>query len=291
MSVIKEQGRLICTTRQTLPSLSSIVIRKSEGWDLFTFKEVWIYRELFYFLAWRNIKVRYKQTILGVGWALIQPLATMLIFTIFFGRLANMPSDGIPYSLFALSGLVPWTFFSNAVTLSGGSLVSDANLIKKIYFPRLIIPFSCICSGLFDFMFTFTMFLAVMPFYGIFPGLNLCFLPLFMLILFASAAGVGLLLSTMNALFRDVHHLIPFGMQIWLFMTPIVYPASLLSPKWKLLLSFNPMVGIVELYRWMMLGTPLSLSTVFISSSVTVILLIAGIMFFRKMESQFADII
>jgi len=279
------------TAYRTFQKSSPIIIRPASGWNILKVKELWFYRELFFILALRNIQVRYKQTILGVGWALLQPLGTMLVFSIFFGRLANMPSDGIPYPIFALSGLIPWIFFSNAVTSSAGSIIADANLIKKVYFPRIIIPFSSVCSGLLDFSLSFALILIIMPFYEIYPNVNILLLPLLTLFLFMAAIGVGLWLATMNALFRDIHHIIPFGMQIWLFMTPIVYPSSLLSPTWKLVLSFNPIMGIVETFRWMMLGTTLSLSTVIISATVILVLFFTGIIFFKKMEPYFADIV
>lgn len=267
------------------------VIRHSSGWNMLKINELWKYRELFYFLAWRNLKVRYKQTILGISWALLQPIATMIVFTFIFGRLANLPSDGIPYPIFALSGLIPWTFFSNAVIASSGSIVSDANLIKKIYFPRIIIPFSSVFAGLLELFLGCGLLLAMMPFYEIYPNWNFLFFPFLVLLVFIAAMGVGLWLSTMNALFRDVHHLIPFVMQIWLFITPIVYPSSALSSKWQLILSINPMVAVVETFRWMMLGTPLPTTQIMISCSLSLLLCITGIVFFRKMEPQFADIV
>ncbi len=272
-------------------TLPNIVIRPSKGLNTLKLNELWEYRELFYFLALRNIQVRYKQTVIGIAWAILQPVATMFVFTIFFGRLAGMPSDGMPYPIFALSGLLPWIFFSNAVSASTDSMVTDANLVKKIYFPRIIIPTASIFSALLDLMLGFILILILLPFFDMGYSYRLFLFPLLGLLLFITTTGIGISLATMNALFRDIRHVMPFALQIWLFITPIVYPMSLLSEKWKAVYSLNPMVGVVETFKWMILGTDLNLMSLITSIGISSILFVFGIFFFRKMEPTFADVI
>ncbi|MDD5292444.1 MAG: ABC transporter permease [Candidatus Omnitrophica bacterium] len=267
-------------------------IKPSGGWRSIDFRELWRYRELLYFLSWKDIKVRYKQTVIGAAWAIIQPLFTMVIFTIFFGRLAKMPSDGIPYPIFSYAALVPWTFFANGLADASDSLVSNANLIKKIYFPRIIIPISAILSKSVDFILAFLVLIVMMIGYGIFPTKAVIWLPFFFLLAVVTSLGVGLWFTAMNVQFRDVRYTVPFLIQAWLFATPIVYPSSLLKEPWRTLYGINPMAGVVEGFRWALLGTnaPPSLM-VFVSVAVSVLILISGAFYFRRMEKNFADVI
>lgn len=263
-----------------------------QGWAFLDSKDLWNYRELLYFLTWRDIKIRYKQTLLGVAWAVLQPALTMGIFTLFFGKLAQIPSDGIPYPLFALSALVPWNFFANGIHQSSNSLVGNAHLITKIYFPRLIIPLSSVFSGIIDFFLSFLLLLGLMFFYGISPGPRILVFPGFLALAFLAALGVGMWLSALSVQFRDVRYTIPFLTQIWLFLTPVVYPSSLLPEPWRLLYSLNPMVGVVEGFRFALLGSPPPpLSLWILSTGTTVLILIGGIFYFRRVERNFADII
>jgi len=232
-----------------------IEIRPTNGWVALRIRELWVYRELLYFLTLREIKVRYKQTAIGASWALIQPLFTMLVFTLFFGRLAKMPSDGIPYAVFSLSGLVIWTFFANGLTAAAGSLVTNANLVSKVYFPRLTIPISAVLSGVLDFILSFAMLIVVMLIDGIIPGVRILWMPVFFLMALGAGLGIGLWLSALNVEYRDVRYAIPFLLQFWMFSTPIAYPSSLLHEPWRTLYALNPMVGVVEGFRWCLLGT------------------------------------
>ena len=277
----------------TVPSDSHVIIVKpSKGWISLKLKELWEYRELLYFMAWRDIKVRYKQTVLGVAWAIIQPFFTMVIFSIFFGRLAKMPSDGIPYPIFAYAALVPWTFFANGLNQASNSLVGSANLIKKVYFPRLVVPISSVISGVVDFVLAFAVLLGMMLFYGILPTVNILWLPFFVLLIFVTALGVGFWLSALNVQFRDVRYTVPFLTQFWLFASPIAYPSSLLSEPWRTLYGINPMVGVVEGFRWALLGTDTAPGPIIIVSTVVaLVLFVGGAFWFRKMEKTFADVV
>jgi lipopolysaccharide transport system permease protein len=255
-------------------------------------RDLWEYRELLYFLTWRDIKVRYKQTALGASWAIIQPFFTMVVFSLFFGRLAKIPSDGIPYPLFAFAALVPWTFFANGLSQSSNSLVGSAELITKVYFPRLIIPVASILSGLIDFVIAFAVFFLMALYYGIYPTLSVILLPLFLLLGFTTALGVGLWLSALNVRFRDVRYIIPFLTQFWLFATPIAYPSSLLSEPWRTVYGINPMVGVVEGFRWALLGTDTAPGAmIIVSSLVALCLLVSGVFYFKRVEKYFADVI
>jgi lipopolysaccharide transport system permease protein len=272
-----------------------IVIEPSRGWTSLKLGELWEYRELLYFLAWRDIKIRYKQTALGIMWAVLQPLLTMLIFALFFGRLARMPSDNVPYPLFAFAALVPWTFFANGLTQSSNSLVGSANLIKKVYFPRLVVPISVVLGGLPDFALSFLALLGMMAYYGIYPQLVvLIWMPLLLSLALVTALGCGLWLSTLNVKYRDVRYIVGFLTQIWMFATPVVYPASLLSGRWRLVYSINPMVGVVEGFRRALLKTEttsgLGLS-IAISATAALLILVTGAFYFRRMEKTFADIV
>lgn len=275
--------------RESLP-LSRI--EPTKGWVALKLGELWAYRELIYFFVWRDLKVRYKQTVLGALWAIIQPFLTMVIFTVFFGRLAEVPSDGVPYPLFSFAALVPWTFFANALTQASNSLVANANMLKKIYFPRPTIPIATVFAGVVDFLLAFVVLLGMMAFYRIVPTANVVFLPLFLLMALATSLGVGLWLSALNVQFRDVRYIVPFLTQAWLFATPIAYPSSLLPEHLQPFYALNPMVGVVEGFRWALLDTDTyPLSMVIISSFVALALLISGFIYFRRMERSFADIV
>lgn len=269
-----------------------IHIEPPSGLSSLQFKELWLYRELLYFLTWRDIKVRYKQTILGAAWAILQPLFSMVIFSIFFGKLASIPSDGIPYPIFNFAALVPWTFFANGLTNATASLVASSNLITKVYFPRLVIPISAIFSGLLDFFLAFIVLLGMMAFYGLAPTQAMVWLPLFLLLALATALGAGLWLTALNVQYRDVRYAVPFLIQAWMFASPIVYPSSLLSGSWRTIYAINPMVGVIEGFRWALLGsqaTPWPLALV--SALVASLILISGLLYFQRVEKGFADVI
>jgi lipopolysaccharide transport system permease protein len=269
-----------------------IRIEPSKGWVALQLQELWAYRELLYFLVWRDIKVRYKQTAIGAAWAIIQPLFTMIIFSLFFGRLGKIPSDGVPYPIFCYTALVPWTFFSQGLSQASNSLVGSANLIKKVFFPRLSIPIASVTSGLIDFALAFLVLLGMMLYYGMLPTVNVIWLPLLVLLTLVTSLGVSLWLSALNVNFRDVHHIIPFLTQFWLFATPIAYPSSLLSEPWRTLYSLNPMVGVVEGFRWALLGTETAPGPMLIVSSLAALaLLVSGTFYFRRLEKTFADVV
>jgi lipopolysaccharide transport system permease protein len=264
----------------------------SKGWARPKFRELWEYRELLFFFAWRDIKVRYKQTVMGASWAIIQPFFTMVIFSLFFGRLANVPSDGLPYPIFSYAALVPWTFFANGVTQSSNSLVSSAEMIKKIYFPRLALPIATILAGLVDFVLAFIVLLGMMLYYQLVPTINVIWLPFFLLLAVVTSLGVGLWLSAMNVQFRDVRYTIPFLIQAWLFLTPIVYPSSSIPEPWRTVYGINPMAGVVEGFRWALLGTDTAPGPmIVVSSFVALVLFISGAFYFRRMEQGFADVL
>ena len=268
------------------------IIEPSKGWISLNLRDLWEYRDLLYFLTWRDIKVRYKQTVLGAAWAIIQPFFTMVVFSLFFGRLAKMPSDDIPYPIFSYAALVPWTFFANGLSQSASSLVGSANLIKKVYFPRLVVPISAVISGGVDFVLAFVVLLGMMLFYGIVPTTAVAWLPLLLLLALVTSLGVGLWLTAMNVQFRDVRYAVPFLIQAWMFATPIAYPSSLLDEPWRTLYGINPMAGVVEGFRWALLGTETAPgSIVLVSALVAVGLLISGAFYFRRMEKTFADVV
>lgn len=280
---------LVPVMQETIPVIR---IEPSKGWVSLKLKELLEYRELLYFLCWRDIKIRYKQTVLGVGWAILQPFFTMLVFSLFFGRLAKIPSDGIPYPIFSYAALVPWNFFANGLNQASNSLVNNSNLLKKVYFPRLAIPISTVLAGVVDFLLAFLMLIGMMFYFGIVPTINICWLPLFLLLALTTSLGVSLWLSAMNVEFRDVRYIIPFLVQFWFFATPIAYPSSLLTKQWQTMYGLNPMVGVVEGFRWALLGTKTSPGPViFVSSMVSLLLLVSGALYFRRMEKTFADII
>lgn len=272
--------------------LQTLIIRPSTGWVPLNLRALWEYRELSYFLVWRNIKVRYKQTALGATWAILQPFMTMVVFSIFFGRLAGVPSDGVPYPVFAFTALVPWQLFAFALTESANSLVSNQQLITKVYFPRLVIPLSAVLAGLVDFSIAFVVLLAMMLYFGIIPTIAFLTLPLFLLLALATALAVGLWLSALNVQYRDVRYTLPFLTQFWMFATPIAYPSSLLPEPWRLVYGLNPMVGVVEGFRWALLGKPNTLGPlIIVTSLVVVLLLFGGLAYFRHMERTFADVV
>lgn len=269
-----------------------IKIEPANAWPAIGLGELWDYRELLYFLTWRDLKVRYKQTALGAAWAIIQPLFMMLVFSLFFGRLAGVPSDGIPYPLFTFCALLPWQLFANSLTESSNSLVRNQNLITKVYFPRLVVPLSAVLGGLVDFAIAFLILLVMLPFYGVVPGWQIVALPLFILLAIMTAMAVGLWLSALNVQYRDVRYTINFLVQFWLFATPVAYPSSIIPARWRVLYGLNPMVGVVEGFRWSILGKPESPGAVVLVSSIVVVtLLVGGIFYFRRMEQQFADIV
>jgi lipopolysaccharide transport system permease protein len=272
--------------------LPHLRIEPSRGLVSLKLRELWSFRELLYFLVWRDVKVRYKQTALGVSWAIIQPLLTMVVFSIFFGKLGKMPSDGIPYPIFSFAALVPWTLFANGLTQASGSVVASSNLIKKVYFPRLIIPTATVLAGVVDFLIAFVVLLILMLIYGITPTLNSVFLPVFLVLTVVSALAASVWLSALNVKYRDVKYVVPFLTQIWLFATPIAYSASLLEEPWRTIYSLNPMVGVVEGFRWALLGaqTPPSYSTL-VSALASMLILFAGALYFRRVEKGFADVI
>ena len=267
-------------------------IEPSYGWVSLKLREVWDYRELLYFLTWRDIKVRYKQTVLGAAWAIIQPLFTMIVFLLFFHRVAKIPSDGIPYSLFCYAGLVPWTFFANGLTQASNSLVGSSNLITKVYFPRLTIPLATVMSGVVDFLLAFSLLVVMMAWYRTVPSWNIVWLPLFLLLALVTALGVGLWLSALNVEYRDVRYVVPFITNFWMLATPLAYPSSLMNPKWRLVYGLNPMVGVVEGFRWALLGTGNSPGPMLaVSATASVLILIGGAFYFRRMEKTFADVV
>ena len=282
-------SELLPAPAKTLPVLR---IEPSSGWASLNFKELWIYRELFYFLTWRDIKVRYKQTELGIAWAVIQPFLTMVIFSLFFGRLAKIPSDGIPYPIFAFTALVPWIFFANGLTQASNSLVGNSNLITKVYFPRIMIPISSVLSGAIDFALAFTVLFGMILYYHLSVTLTILYLPYYLLLALITALGAGLWFSALNVRYRDVRFVVPFIIQIWMFATPIAYPASLIPGRWRLLYGLNPMVGVVDGFRWMLTGTQIQASPVVaVSTAVALATLITGALYFKRVEKTFADVV
>ncbi|MCE1252777.1 MAG: ABC transporter permease [Anaerolineae bacterium] len=266
-----------------------LVIKPSSGWVPLDLKDLWRYRELVFFMTWRDLTVRYKQTLLGASWAVLRPLLTMVVFSIFFGGLAGVPSDGVPYPIFSFTALLPWELFVTALTVASRSLVVNSNMITKVYFPRIILPMSSILAGVVD----FAIASVVMVYYQFAPTANIWVLPLLLLLTLVTAIGVSLWLSAMNVLYRDVGYVTPFLQQLWLYITPIAYPASLVPEKWRLLYAINPMTGVVEGFRWALLGTTQSAPTNLIITSVivSVVILISGLFYFRRMERLFADMV
>jgi len=272
--------------------LPTLRISPPSRWTSLEFRELWEYRELLYFLIWRDVKVRYKQTALGAAWAVIQPFFMMVVFSLFFGRLAKVPSDGIPYPVFTFCALLPWQLFANALTESSNSLVGNQNLITKVYFPRLVVPISAVLGGLVDFVIAFVILLGMMLYYGIVPGWAIVTLPGFILLAVLTALGVGLWLSALNVQYRDVRYTIGFLVQLWLFLTPVAYPSSIVPEKWRPLYGLNPMSGVVEGFRWALLGKSQPPGAMlWVSVAVVILILFGGLYYFRRMEQQFADIV
>jgi lipopolysaccharide transport system permease protein len=269
-----------------------VVFEPSKGWTSLKLKELWKYRELLYFLTWRDVKVRYKQTTVGVAWTVIQPLITMVIFSLIFGRLAKLPSDGVPYPIFSYAALLPWQLFSGSLTRASTSLVSNANLLTKVYFPRLIIPLSAIAAGLVDFAISFLVLLGLMLYYGIFPNWAVLLLPFLVLFVVLTALGVGLWLSALNVRYRDVQHTIPFVVQVWMFASPVAYSAGLI-PKglWSIVYGLNPMAGVIQGFRWALLGGKPPDELMIVSVIMVGVLLASGLLYFKRMEKTFADVV
>ena len=277
----------------TRPAGGATVIEASRGWVPLHLRELWEYREVLYFLIWRDIKVRYRQTLIGVAWVIVQPLMTMTVFTIFFGRVVRIPSDGVPYSVFVLAGLVPWLFFASGLSSSANSLVLNSHLISKVYFPRLLLPLARILGGFPDLGISLLLLATVVWYHGlpIRPAL-LLWLPVFLLLACVTSFGVSLWLSALNVRYRDVQHIIPFLIQIWMFSTPIAYPSSLLSDRARTIYGLNPMVGVVDGFRWTLLGTgEPPWPSVAASAAAAVVILILGAFFFRRAERSFADLV
>ncbi|MGH9821991.1 MAG: ABC transporter permease [Blastocatellia bacterium] len=274
-----------------LPERPVVSIRPTGKWAAVNLGDLWDYRELLYFLTWRDVKVRYKQTLLGAAWAIMQPLLTMVIFTLFFGRLAGMPSDGIPYPLFAYAGLLPWTFFSNAITNSGNSLVGSANLITKVYFPRMIIPGAAVAAGLVDFAIAFGILVLLMLYYHVSVSWHLLMLPGLVALTAVLALGVGMWMSALNVKYRDIRYALPFIVQLWMFASPIIYPASLVPMKWRWVLAVNPLTGIIDGYRSALFGLPFKTPALLCAACVSVLWFIYSAYTFRRMEKSFADIV
>ena len=267
------------------------VIEPRKGWIPVNYGELLHYRELLYFLTWRDLKVRYKQTVLGAAWAILQPVMSMVVFTIFFGRLAKMPSDGIPYPIFVYAGLLPWTFFANSISGSGTSLVGSAHLISKVYFPRLFVPTSKVMAALVDFAIAFFILLVLMAYYRVGLSPNLLLLPVVVTLTIMAAMGVGSLLAALNVTYRDFQYVIPFMVQVWMFCSPVIYPISMVPERWRWLLYLNPMAGIIDGYRAVFLGKDIRWMDLGISAGITIGLFVLGIFYFTKVERKFADIV
>jgi len=291
MTVHNAHEATLSTVREPHPPRPLIAIRPSRGWAPLRLNDLWEYRELFYFLIWRDIKVRYKQTALGAAWAIIQPVVTMVVFSFFFGRLAKIPSDGVPYPIFAYTALLPWQLFSLSLVQASNSLVNSSNLIRKVYFPRMIVPIASVLASVVDFAIAFVVLLAMMVYYGMVPGLPALLLPLMVLLALCTATGVSLWLAALNVRYRDVRHIMPFLAQFWMFATPVVYPSSLLAEPWRTLYGINPMTGVVEGFRWALLGTEPPGSMIAVSVVASIVIQRSGAPYFRRMEQSFADII
>jgi len=289
---IERQPAIATLLPSRVKDVPVIRIEPSKGWVSLKLRELWEYRELLYFLIWRDVKVRYKQTVLGAAWAIIQPFFTMVVFSVFFGKLAKIPSDGLPYPVFSYAALVPWTFFASGLRQASTGLVTHAGLIKKVYFPRLAIPIARVLAGTVDFVLAFIVLLGMMLTYGIVPTVNVLWLPFFLLLALITSLGTALWLSAMNVQFRDVGYTVPFITQFWMYATPIAYPSSLLPRPWRTLYGINPMAGVAEGFRWALLGTDTAPGPIIVvSSMVALMLLVSGAFYFRRMEKTFADVV
>lgn len=293
MPVLNTEHRTFATAPSSAGGAAPVTkIAPSRGWAALHLRELWDHRELLYFLTWRDVKVRYKQTLLGAGWAVLQPLITMLIFSFVFGRLAKMPSDGIPYPIFTFAALVLWLFFAAATSRASDSLVGNAALVKKVYFPRMAVPLARVLACFADLIPSFAMLLLMMAYYHVAPNWNIMWVPVFVAVATASAVGTGFWLAALNVRFRDIGYVTPFLVQIWFFATPVIYPSSLLPARWRFLYGLNPMAGSIEGFRWALLGTSgTSIKLIALSGIVALLLLVSGAVYFRRMERHFADII
>lgn len=274
---------------KTLSNLPVTIIKPSKGWMPINLHELWEFRDLLYFFTWRDIKLRYKQTVLGFAWAIIQPFFAMVIFTLFFGNLAKMPSDGVPYPIFAYAALLPWTLFSESIIRSTNTMVMNSNIIKKVYFPRMALPISSVLSPVLDFTIAFVILILMMIYYGMMPTFNVIWLPIFLLLALTTSLGVGLWTSALNARYRDLQYVVPFMIQIWMFASPVVYAASMIPAQYQFLYGLNPMAGVIEGFRWSLLGTNAPGMVIIASVIVSIIILVSGAFYFRRMEKTFAD--
>lgn len=277
----------------TRTETTTTILKPAHGWAALNLGDLWRYRELVYFMTWRDLKVRYKQTLLGASWAILRPLLTMVVFSIFFGGLAKVPSDGVPYPIFAYTALLPWELFVSALNVASRSLVNNSHMITKVYFPRMILPLASILAGVVDFLVAFVVLIGLMVYYRISPTTAIWTLPLYLLLTLVTALGVGLWLAALNVLYRDVGYVTPFLTQFWMFITPIAYGASLVPERWQFLYAINPMVGVVNGFRWAMLGTPQSAPgpMLAVSVGISILLLVSGVVYFRRMERLFADMV
>jgi len=279
------------TDRAAYRNAPSIVVEATRSWDL-NFREIWDYRDLLFFLAWRDISIRYKQTVLGASWAVIQPFLTMILFTIFFGKLAAVPSEGVPYPVFTFAALLPWQYFSTTLGNVANSLVNNSNLLSKVYFPRLLIPISSLLPPAVDFVIAFLVLLGMMIFYHLSPTSNVVLLPVFMLLALVTTLGAGLWLAALNVKYRDVRYIVPVMVQFGMFVSPVAYPSSLVPAPWRTLYALNPMAGVIEGFRWALLGTDTAPGPlVAVSAVAALILLVSGLFYFRRTEKTFADVI
>jgi lipopolysaccharide transport system permease protein len=278
---------------ETIKKPDTVIIQPARGLVALNLRDLWLYRELVYFLTWRDLKVRYKQSVLGVLWAIIKPFMAMVVFSIFFGNLAKLPSDGLPYPIWSYTALLPWEFFAAALSVSARSMLTSGSMVSKIYFPRIIVPLSSVFANLVDFLIAFVILFGMMFFYKITPTINMLWLPVFLLLAVITALGVGLWFSALLVMYRDVGYMLPFITQIWFFLSPVVYSFSTVPEKWRVLYSLNPMAGVVEGFRWAMLGTQQTISPtmIAISAGISLTLFITGLFFFRRMERVFADMI
>jgi len=290
MATVTTKPAIAGPLAERTPGAHIIRIEPPRGWFDLRVKELWDYRELLYFFVWRDVKIRYKQTAIGVVWVILQPLLTMLIFTLFFGKLAKLPSQGLPYQVFYFAAVVPWMYFAYSLVNATNIVVENQRLITKVFFPRLILPFSAVLSGLVDFAIGFTVLIIFTYAYGIRPGISVLLLPLFLLLAVLTALGVGLWLSALNALYRDVKYLIPFLSQFWMLASPVAYPSSMVPEKYRWLYGLNPMAGVIEGFRWGLTGHGQAPGAVLIASTAMVCLLVfGGLLFFNRMEGSIAD--
>jgi lipopolysaccharide transport system permease protein len=279
-------------TLSVKPQEDVMILRPSRGWSALNLRDLWLYRELVYFLTWRDIKVRYKQTVLGAGWAILQPLINMVVLSVIFGNFAKMPTEGVPRPIFTFAALLPWGLFSKALNDAGRSMLSNRSMITKIYFPRLIIPLSSVLGGVVDFLIQMGILVLMMIYYGFAPTLNVWALPFFLLLALATALGFGLWLSALNVLYRDVNYILPFLTQLWVLVTPVAYSSEVVPEQWRLLYALNPMVGVVEGFRWALLGTETGPGIhMVLSVVISLVLLVTGMYYFRRMERTFADMV